>query len=730
MTRRFRAPALLLVGSMLGVLVIATYLFERPLAADQQGNIVKNASFEATSGEWPSEWTFEGKAKPKGSASLSKNNTHSGQFSLKLEPNSKNSPWDLSHDPLALGQGFRAGPLRGRKLYVSAWLAAEGEAAATLDVVALGGRTPALAELKQTSAKSGPVYREDVLLVPSDAKFLVVDCVVQGTSGAAYFDDVSVSETAPSSPEAGGAVGSAPTPAAKAQPLEAQIAVDAGHDVRTVPRTLFGMATEWIWDGNGMWNSSHKSLDPELIQLTRDLGTTLLRFPGGLFADYYHWRDGIGPQGSRRKTSSMPGDRDGSVHNFGTDEALAFADQTGSHLLITVNAGTGTAEEAADWVRYVNRSGRRVEYWEVGNELYVKMGHAAFSNATMTPEQYGQKFVQFAKAMRAVDPGIKIGAIGDENFGALSPRAYGDWTAKVLAIAGKDMDFLSIHNGYSPVLFQDKGQSLRKVYAAMLAAPFQVRDTLETASRKIASLGTERDAHIRLAVTEWGPYFQENPSGRFVDHVKTLGSALYAAAAMKVFLETPKMEVATGFKLSDELHQGWIGKRNGHWAPKPPYYALQLYTHHFGTVVVSSKTEAPTYDSQPAGLVDALSNVPYLDVISSRRDDSRTLYLMVVNKHFDSPIQARISISGRRPTGSGMAWTLNGTGIDANTGTQLFQAPQAHWAEQATDEANPRFKLGGPDEVSVKSESLRGVSAGFSHTFPAHSVTAMEIPVL
>lgn len=425
----------------------------------------------------------------------------------------------------------------------------------------------------------------------------------------------------------------------------------------------------------------------------------------------------------------MPGDRDGSVHNFGTDEALAFADQTGSHLLITVNAGTGSAEEAADWVRYVNKPARRVEYWEVGNELYVKMGHAAFTSATMTPEQYAQKFVQFAKAMRAVDPGIKIGAIGDENYGAQSPRAYGDWTSKVLAIAGNDMDFLAIHNGYSPVMFQDKGQSLRKVYAAMLAAPLEVRDTLDAASRKIASLGPERAAHIRLAVTEWGPYFQENPGGRFVDHVKTLGSALYVASAMKAFLESPKMEIATGFKLSDELYQGWIGKRNGHWAPKAPYYALQLYTHHFGAVVVASKTQAPNYDSQPAGLVDALSNVPYLDVISSRSEDRRTIYIMAVNKHFDSPIQGRISISGRRPASSGIAWTLNGTGIDANTGTQLFQAPQTHWGEQVADEINPRFQLGGPNEVTVRSQSLSGVGASFVYTFPAHSVTALEIPV-
>jgi alpha-N-arabinofuranosidase len=722
--RRLRILGLFLLGSILCVLAGVIYIFARPIAADDDGNILKNASFEMASGNLPTEWVLEDKVKPKGSVSLSKNNVHSGQFSLKLEPNERNNPWDLSHDPLGLGQAFPAGQLRGKKLYVSGWLAADGAAAAAIVVVALGGSVPELVELKQTSSKSGLVFREDVLMVPKDAKFLVAGCVAQGDSGAVYFDDIFLSTAVPPS-----WTEHPPKEARETTPvLEAQVTIEAGSEIRKIPRTLYGMNTEWVWNGNGLWNAGLQSLDPELVRLTKELGTTLLRFPGGLFADFYHWRDGIGQQSSRRKISAMPGD-DGSVPMFGTDEALALADSSGSRLMITVNAGSGTAKEAADWVRYVNRTSRRVEYWEVGNELYVKMGHRAFSDVTMTPEQYGRKFVEFAREMRAADPGIKIGAIGDENYGTLSPRAYGDWTAKVLAIAGSDMDFLAIHNGYAPVLIRDKGQSVRRVYAAMLAAPILVRETLATASRKIAALGPERDARIRLAVTEWGPTFQNNPGDRFVDHVKTLGSALYVAAAIKSFLESPKLDVATGFKLVDELFQGWIGKREGRWTPTAPYYALQLYTHHFGTILVPSRTQSPVYDSQPAGLVDALSNVPYLDVVSSRSEDGRELYIMAINKHFDSPIQARISISGREPAGSGTAWTLNGAGIDANTGTHFFQAPGVKWAKQATDEVNPRFDRGGPDEVTVTSKDLTGLAANFAYTFPAHSVSALEIRV-
>ena len=82
--------------------------------------------------------------------------------------------------------------------------------------------------------------------------------------------------------------------------------------------------------------------------------------PGDAKTDDYHWRNGVGSAGSRPKTPSMPGDRDGSVHNFGTDEgALDPQEQAGEQALIAVDTGTGTAEEAADWVGSCKWSGRR-----------------------------------------------------------------------------------------------------------------------------------------------------------------------------------------------------------------------------------------------------------------------------------------------------------------------------------------------------------------------------------
>ena len=387
-------------------------------------------------------------------------------------------------------------------------------------------------------------------------------------------------------------------------------------------------------------------------------------------------------------------------------------------MLITVNAQTGTPEEAADWVRYVNIEKKgHVRYWEVGNELY--------NNNTMRPDQYADRLHRFAQAMRAVDPSIQIGAIGPDNY----PRIFSgnNWTEQVLSRVGGEVDFFSVHNGYAPVLTSDPNWDVRTVYSAMLAAPKLVEANLTDVSKKLQQQPSTRGREIKIAVTEWGPLFQGTPQDRFVDHTKTLASGLYTASMMKVLLENPHVEIANFFKLVDPLFAGWIGMRGGKPIPKPTYLAFQMYTHHFGRVLLGSSTVSPTYDSLSVGWVDAVKDVPYLETVASRSDDGRTLYLMVINKNFDQEMRANIDLRGFSPASEGKAWTLSGPGIDANTGTELFQAPGVKWTQQAEDEKNPRFRKGDPGEVMIVPSRVANVGRTFQYNFPPRSVTAIEI---
>jgi len=117
--------------------------------------------------------------------------------------------------------------------------------------------------------------------------------------------------------------------------------------------------------------------------------------------------------------------------------------------------------------------------------------------------------------------------------------------------------------------------------------------------------------------------------------------------------------------------------------------------------------------------------VPYLDIVSSLSSDGRRLYIMAINKHFDSSIEAAIALRGFQPGSSGTAWTLTGTGIDANTGTTALQGLLR--GKAAEDPQNPRFSKGGAGEVTLSSSEVNGIKAQFVYHFPPHSVTSLML---
>jgi len=699
-------------------------------AGKARDELVQNGGFEEPGSPLPRGWSRDLKQTgKKGSVTVEGSKVHAGSAAVMLQPNDKNA----EDQPLAISQIIPAGSYRGKKVVFSGYLAADGGATAGLILLSIvGGRPGNLAMVQARSPEWS--FQSKEYEVPDDGNVqLVIACMANGKSGTAWFDDISMALGG--APQAGGGP-SVPAQAAPSSvdrsPMKAQVEVDAQRIIRQIPSTLFGTNIEWRWNANYLWQESQRRVDPEIVRLTRDLGITLIRYPGGIYSDYYHWKDGIGPLDRRKEVKHEAGSDDHSRPYFGTDEALAFAKEIGAELLITVNAGTGTAEEAAEWVRYVNGKDLRVRYWEVGNELYIRDGPTS-KPITMDPTKYAAKFLEFAKAMRVADPRVKIGAIGGENYGRYAVVAYPDWDKTLLTHAGDQMDFLSVHNSYAPVLATDQDLDVRAVYRTMLGAPVLQKRNLQTLAEQIVQYAPAHSAQMFIAVTEWGPFFQLDFKGRYVDHPKTLGSALFAASVMKTLMESPKAEIANFWFLNDLSVLGWIGSRSTKFPPQPEwaatarYYAFQLYRHHFGTQLVQSNASSPTFDSQSAGWIDGVKGVPYLDVISSLSSDRNQLYLIAINKNFDSAIDSTLSLKGFLPNAQAKAWTLTGTSIDANTGTIIIRIPGYTFGEQAQDSQNPRFSKGRAEEITFLPSEVHGAGANFSYSFPPRSVTSIML---
>jgi hypothetical protein len=180
---------------------------------------------------------------------------------------------------------------------------------------------------------------------------------------------------------------------------------------------------------------------PEVADLMKSAGVRAMRYPGGSYSDIYHWQDHTAPGGYVAPDTDF-------------DHFMAGVRRAGAQPIVTANYGTGTPEEAAAWVRSANIDKHYgVKYWEIGNENYGN-GHygadwEADNHEDKSPVGYATLVRDYATAMKAVDPGIKIGAVlttpGEWPDGITAEGDAGSWNQVVLSIAGPVIDFAIVH---------------------------------------------------------------------------------------------------------------------------------------------------------------------------------------------------------------------------------------------------------------------------------------------
>lgn len=221
-------------------------------------------------------------------------------------------------------------------------------------------------------------------------------------------------------------------PAVAADGAPVAVTVNARAGLARVPDTALGV-NHAIWDANlGTTQTS---------DLLRAAGVRMLRYPGGSYADIYHWRDHSAPGGYVAPGTDF-------------DTFMAGARRVGAQPMIIANYGTGTPAEAADWVRYANvTKGYGAKYWTIGNENYGNGHYGSAWEADDHPDksatQYARLVVEYADAMKAVDPSIKVGAVltmsANWPDGLTAGADPGPWNQTVLTLAGPKIDFVDVH---------------------------------------------------------------------------------------------------------------------------------------------------------------------------------------------------------------------------------------------------------------------------------------------
>ena len=265
----------------------------------------------------------------------------------------------------------------------------------------------------------------------------------------------------------------------------------------------------------------------DVLEVTRRISPTIIRWPGGCFADDYHWKDGIGPVDARpdvlNRAWKSPTDND-----VGIGEFVTLCRLVGAEPYICVNYGTGSPEEAAELVEYCNGGAETrwgkvraenghlepygIKYWNIGNELYLPTEIGATNG-----REYGRGFKRFARAMRAVDHDIQLVAVGCFDLHPLVAailrfdqklwpivRYHVGWTAGLLQEAGEDIDLLAIHY-YEPDDVKD-AESLEQVNGMCLA-------TADELNAKLDELLKTIEKHCRRKENASRSHWMSGPPG-------------------------------------------------------------------------------------------------------------------------------------------------------------------------------------------------------------------------
>lgn len=378
--------------------------------------------------------------------------------------------------------------------------------------------------------------------------------------------------------------------------------------------------------------------DPEVIDLAREQGIRLLRFPGGNYVSGYHWKEDLVPM-DKRPTKRNPAWFHPDPHHVGTDEHIRLCRLIRAEPMICVNAGNGTPQEAADWVEYCNGSsetrwGRvraerghpepyNVKVWEVGNELWGdwQIGHC-------TSEEYAERYRDFYEAMKEADPSIYLIATG--NPSEMMP----EWNDVLINECSDILHSLTLHflctNGpQAPPEF---------AFLSQMGYSWFFEDAF---FRKIHENGKAKGLDLKIAITEemiFNHYaFQPRP--------ETMAEALFYAGTLCSAIRTEGIvDIFTHSALIN--HGGNMKKKHGKVWAEPVYYAFKKLQELSGSRPASFHISCP-FSDVPEWMAWAgpePEKFPLIDVMPLVKDDG--LAIIISNRKPDNSASIDIKVDG------------------------------------------------------------------------------------
>ncbi|MEO8185051.1 MAG: alpha-N-arabinofuranosidase [Deltaproteobacteria bacterium] len=474
-----------------------------------------------------------------------------------------------------------------------------------------------------------------------------------------------------------------PAPA-EAPRYRAELTVRADRPGATINRNIYGSFAEHLGRGiyEGIWVGPDSSIPNtrgirnDVIAALRGIQLPLLRWPGGCYADEYHWRDGIGPREKRpRRINTSWGGIE--TNAFGLHEFMDLVELIGAEPYISVNVGSGTPQEMMDWLEYMSadsdselanlrrRNGRQkpwsVKYIGVGNENWGCGGN-------MRPEHYADEYKRFAAFIK------KYSGAGFERIACGASDENYKWTETLMADAAKHMDGLSLHYYTLPTgNWSKKGSAIQfgeAEWHSTLVRTLRMGEFLD----KHAAIMDKHDPskRVSLVVDEWGTWYDPEPGTQPspLYQQNTVRDAVVAGVNLNLFNQhADRVRMAASAQAINVL-QALLLTDKSKLVLTPTYHVFEMYKVHHDATLLPVQLSAPAYKLGKA-------SVPSLNA-SASRDKNGVVHLSLVNLDPMRAAEITLKISGgsaKKVTGRTLTAPSMNALNDFSAGNNVKPAP-------------------------------------------------------
>ncbi len=371
----------------------------------------------------------------------------------------------------------------------------------------------------------------------------------------------------------------------------------------------------------------------DVVNALKDMGIPVLRWPGGCFADEYHWKDGIGPKETRKKMINTHWGGVVEDNSFGTHEFFELCSQLGCDAYINGNVGSGSVEEMNEWVEYITfdgvspmaelrkKNGREkpwnIKYFGVGNESWGCGGN-------MDPEYYGCLFKRYNTYVRDYDKNKHIGRI------ACGPNNDDyHWTKEVMDKVKHHANGISLHYYTLPNGdWNNKGSSTEfdeNDYYRTIIKAYRMEELVTNHLAMMDSVNPQK--WVKLVVDEWGTWYDVEPGTNpgFLYQQNTMRDAVVAALTLNIFNKHADRIMMANIAQTVNVLQAVILTEADKMVLTPTYYVFKMYKDHQQNTLLGSYITSENIESKEINRC-----CPKL-IESASIDDNGVIYSTIVN---------------------------------------------------------------------------------------------------